>query len=65
MFCLRDSRVYEILIFPMELFSVWVCVKLHLTVCFFWSVQDSEDEEGYYELKKRPPTDEGYAESQC
>ena len=49
----------------MELFSVWVCVKLHLTVWFFWSVQDSEDEEGYYELKKRPPTDEGYAESQC
>ncbi|XP_033952692.1 myelin protein zero-like protein 3 [Pseudochaenichthys georgianus] len=28
-------------------------------------MMDSEDEEGYYELKKRPPTDEGYAESQC
>lgn len=28
-------------------------------------LMDSEDEEGYYSLKKRPPVDEGYAESQC
>ncbi|CAJ1066124.1 myelin protein zero-like protein 3 [Xyrichtys novacula] len=28
-------------------------------------LMDSEDEEGYYNLKKRPPLDEGYAESQC
>ncbi|XP_042343220.1 myelin protein zero-like protein 3 [Plectropomus leopardus] len=28
-------------------------------------MMDSEDEDGYYSLKKRPPQDEGYAESQC
>ncbi|KAM8905128.1 myelin protein zero-like protein 3 isoform 2-T2 [Spinachia spinachia] len=26
---------------------------------------DSEEEDGYYDLKKGPPVDEGYAESQC
>ncbi|XP_059186436.1 myelin protein zero-like protein 3 [Centropristis striata] len=28
-------------------------------------MMDSEDEDGYYNLKKGPPVDEGYAESQC
>lgn len=28
-------------------------------------LMDSEDEDGYYNLKKRPPLEEGYAESQC
>ncbi|TDH15124.1 hypothetical protein EPR50_G00028270 [Perca flavescens] len=26
---------------------------------------EDEDEDGYYNLKKKPPVDEGYAESQC
>lgn len=36
---------------------------------FIWlfclSAQDSEDEDEYYNPKKKPPMDEGYAESQC
>ena len=53
---------------------VSVCVSVCLSVCLsvassdclvFWSLQDSEDEEGYYNIEKRPPVDEGYAESQC
>lgn len=35
-----------------------------LTVSFSDLLQDSEDEAEYYELKKMPPTDEYYAESQ-
>ncbi|XP_058490736.1 myelin protein zero-like protein 3 [Solea solea] len=35
-----------------------------LTCCDLYFM-DSEDEEAYYNLKKRPPIDEGYAESQC
>ncbi|XP_049928417.1 myelin protein zero-like protein 3 [Epinephelus moara] len=34
------------------------------TSCCDLYLMDSEDEDGYYSLKKRPPMDEGYAESQ-
>ncbi|XP_022616212.1 myelin protein zero-like protein 3 [Seriola dumerili] len=36
------------------------CCDLYL-MC----LQDSDDEEEHYNLKKQPPTDEGFAESQC
>lgn len=39
-----------------DLFLLWF-------IKFFDSVQDPEDEDAYYDLKKRPE-DEGYAESQ-
>lgn len=43
-----------------------MCVSVASSDCLvFWSLQDSDDEEGYYNIEKRPPVDEGYAESQC
>nr|XP_046244768.1 myelin protein zero-like protein 3 [Scatophagus argus] len=35
------------------------------TSCCALYLMDSEDEDEYYNLKKRPPVDEDYAESQC
>lgn len=40
-------------------------VKAKKTSCCDLYLMDSEDEEGYYDLKKRPPVDEDYAESRC
>ncbi|XP_018543148.1 myelin protein zero-like protein 3 [Lates calcarifer] len=39
--------------------------KVKRATCCDLYLMDSDDEEEYYNLKKRPPTDEGYAESQC
>ncbi|XP_037334612.1 myelin protein zero-like protein 3 [Pungitius pungitius] len=39
--------------------------KAKRAACCDLYMMDSEDEDGYYDLKKRPPVDEGYAESQC
>ncbi|XP_020500040.2 myelin protein zero-like protein 3 [Labrus bergylta] len=39
--------------------------KAKKTSCCDLYLMDSEDENGYSDLTKRPPVDEGYAESQC
>lgn len=39
--------------------------KTKRTTCCELYLMDSEDEAEYYNLKRRPPADEGYAESKC
>ncbi|XP_040044884.2 myelin protein zero-like protein 3 [Gasterosteus aculeatus] len=39
--------------------------KARRAACCDLYMMDTADEDGYYDLKKRPPADEGYAESQC
>lgn len=45
------------------MFLSFLIFPLHFSSVIFYSFQDSEDEDEYYDPKKRP-VDEGYAESQ-
>lgn len=48
-----------------EEYNIHSPVKMKKATCCDLYLMDSEDEDGYYNLKKSPPLEDGYAESQC